>query len=59
MCMYNISTSYQSYTWNQNNLGYAYKWETSSPKSGLTTEQIIQIKNTEGIQNVKYCSKAN
>lgn len=57
--MYNISTTYQSYTWNQNNLGYAYKWETSSPKSGLTIEQIIQIKNTEGIQSVKYCSKTS
>ncbi len=57
--MYNISTTYQSYTWNQKNLGYAYKWKTSSPKNGLTNEQIIQIKNTEGIQSVKYCSKAS
>ncbi len=57
--MYNISTTYQSYTWNQNNLGYAYKWEASSPKTGLTNEQIIQIQNTEGIQSVKYCSKAS
>ncbi len=57
--MYNISTTYQSYTWNQKNLGYAYKWEASSTKTGLTNEQIIQIQNTEGIQSVKYCSKAS
>ncbi len=57
--MYNISTTYQEYKWNQKNLGYAYKWETSSSKNGLTKEQIVQIKNTEGIQSVKYCSKVS
>ena len=56
---YNISTIWQSYTWNQSNLGYDYKWESTDSKKGITDKQLTKIKNTGGIESVKYFSTAS